>query len=1701
MNTQLDPRTRRKLEAFARRRRQLLAVRGACVLVGTLLAAMMVVALVDRLLVLPELARLGLSATAYVLTLAAFYRASLRWLLKRPALADLARMFEADRLDLREEVLSAVELGGSDPGAASDSPGLRHLIQQRVAVLVEPYQPVQMLPARRVGRWIATALVAILLCLGLSAIPALRFPQLMARAFLPTANIGRVSSLRITILEPGETDVSIPRGDPVGVVVELSDATTGDVILESYTAGTAARNVIRMEPTGGGRYGTTVVVAEESLHYRVFAGKAATRFYTIHSCLRPHITGFHKTYRYPVYSGLQDQEVSEPAGDLLALQGTTVDLQIEADQPIAGAELWIDVGQRRQVIPLNVANAQLLVGQLQLQQSGTYRVHLVAQDTGFDNKFAPNYELMAVADLVPDVRLREPNENKIMPSDALVALAGSAADDIGLTEVRHLVRVNQGPWQQAILGTGGGKSFPVQTNWDLQPLGLQSGDIVATKLEATDLKGNVGESVTVQITIGSSGYSAERIDTLAARKQLQEAFGSFADGGKKLRESLKSLQEAVQNDPSGGDKQRLLLQSARREADQLEESGLKAWGLALAAARQEQMVNRAQDVVLTGRLLSRLRRDVLARTRAEMDDLERLAVIPRKAADELMNMSGPLDWQANQLVQAHKRFLAEAQVDLIAGEVFRLAANETQMLEQARADSRAEDETLRDGVWIRLGRQQQGASREQEQIQGMIDELTKWDDPGRTRQIRDVAQRLSADQRAMDDLLKAPSPGPDALAQRSEQRRQALDATLKALWSVRQVGSSQASKSRDDLAKAAGVTADELATLRWRFDSGVNEQKTLQRLQGQANVEPGKLETQRDKSRTAVAEAEQRWGSCIELLQDRAGLEDAHTQADYPFIVDAADTAAALAGLHTTAFDPDTTKQTGEAISKIEKAYRVLDVGHGIIEKRNHLRDMMWRERWEWNAQDRRREPLRSWLDWEIALRACANLMPRSGFDKPTEQKLKEIMDSATLQSIRGQAEKRRNDGTAGTSVAREMEALTQSMTELVELLGPQMEQARKVIAAYAPSLAQQLRAAAQAANEIKKDTQSVIDGAKERSGSEVQTQAGDLRQDQLGMNERLDGVRAALQRDANQQELGDEQARQRARDDDDALALLRPPTPPIEESLGEAAATTESAAQQQALSRALEQQGKLSAALELLAQHYENLEAGQPEPTRTALRAAEQDSQVTRDLERQYQQAQSLAQLSEMPREQLGPTLENELMRNDRMRQELGRIEDTTLRQAARSLKQMVDQEQDIGNRLKGIAEQQSRNGQPLQEHNQRMSQLQERARALARQAQRLANTDIPAMAEQARQVGDAAQPSFSDARQAAQKASEQMPKEFRAAPGTLAQQVEQFAATMNTAGNDLNAAAQKTESSARKEAGPQAEVAAQRTRDVSRQVDESATQARQLAADLRATAQSNSAQLQHVDQQQGQVNEMAGPVTEGFRQAADLAQRLGLPETGALRDTAKAMESISEKELPRARETLEQSPAAQPAQEPVEQARGALAGQWDKVQKMLPPPPVGEPAATASLSEQEQAARWMARALDQLEAAELAQGSRSPAGQQATPEAGQVRQTLQQPLRSQQAAMAQSRAQSNSASRNQRSGPRTMASRMSSNRTNPNMPPPTGQPLPEQVRLRGVQWGQLRELEATDMVESRGEAVAEEYRDMVHAYFDAISRQAKDK
>ena len=57
----------------------------------------------------------------------------------------------------------------------------------------------------------------------------------------------------------------------------------------------------------------------------------------------------------------------------------------------------------------------------------------------------------------------------------------------------------------------------------------------------------------------------------------------------------------------------------------------------------------------------------------------------------------------------------------------------------------------------------------------------------------------------------------------------------------------------------------------------------------------------------------------------------------------------------------------------------------------------------------------------------------------------------------------------------------------------------------------------------------------------------------------------------------------------------------------------------------------------------------------------------------------------------------------------------------------------------------------------------------------------------------------------------------------------------------------------------------------------------------------------------------------------------------------------------------------------------------------------------------------------------------------------------------------------------------------------------PELGGELPEQIVLRRGEWGKLRKRDSSDLMEGRSEAVAEDYRGMVHAYFKTVAKKTK--
>ncbi len=314
------------------------------------------------------------------------------------------------------------------------------------------------------------------------------------------------------------------------------------------------------------RYENGIAVGREAVQYRIRAGDSDDpRKYTLTTVPRPEAMAFKKTYVYPEYARKPNRVETEVTGDLDGLEGTTADLEIQVNQNVkvqsnlkkefptnpkdpnyrrpAEAHFAIEQGGKLAWIWLQAtADPRRLRVQLPITTSATYRIHLTSELYGFENTFSPQYEIRSRADLVPRVILEEPSGDLLVPPDEVVAIKGSAKDDIGLLKVTQAVKVNQGDWKELPLSEDGGLEVKIGRMWDIYDLRVQPGDQVTTKLVAVDLKGSRAESAPVHLTISARGFDPQRLVPLVAKDAM------YAE--------LVNFQAAVRTDRQEGDRSR-----------------------------------------------------------------------------------------------------------------------------------------------------------------------------------------------------------------------------------------------------------------------------------------------------------------------------------------------------------------------------------------------------------------------------------------------------------------------------------------------------------------------------------------------------------------------------------------------------------------------------------------------------------------------------------------------------------------------------------------------------------------------------------------------------------------------------------------------------------------------------------------------------------------------------------------------------------------------------------------------------------------------------------------------------------------------------------------------------------------------------------------------------------------------------------------
>ncbi len=1361
MNLALRPATIHALSAFRARRARLLHLRAGLVVPVVALAAFALLALLDRARFLTEEVRPWLSLAAYAGALLAAWRLAWRPLRAARADSDAARLLEEAAPTLRERLLAAVELSqtGDNP-AVPDSPEFRARLQDEVAAEVQTLRWSRVLPLAALKPWLRRLSWVVAGLAGLSLIPGLHFPGFLARVALPFAALERPASVCIAIVSPDPADSLAPFVSEVEIAADISgDLDRQPVLLEFGELGAPTRR-LEMAHLQGARFEQNLAIGQSDMRYRIHAVDGLTAWHLLRARARPAVNTFVKTIVPPAYTGQQPVTVSEPHGDLEALEGSTVRLSLQTNQPVRDAALLLNPADAAPppAPALHTQDGGQLTTEFEISPGlHSWQTRLTAAETGFTNDETHPWRVTPVADTPPVATLTEPADLLQLLPDASVRVTGLASDDVGLKSAVLRHRINAGESIDIELPlTAGTREAALNHLLPLTPLGLKGGDSLLVQLAVTDLKGQSTESPPVRIVIQEQTVDPR----LRAWSETQQRLALTAE---RLQQQTRELKEAAARVPKNASTDKKDDQPAHDPEGQL--ARLKAaldtskqladdlWQQTQAAARTAPDRLAAEEARILGERLARLRQ-------ATLPQLTATAQEPIASTEPLRKAAGEAHALSDTLQKAASLFAAESAAEVATRAAAQLQRQEARLLQNTLPANRAADQRPR---WQE---QQRAALASAQALDKDLQNLqAAATDRGQARaleQVRNELQETAADLRDSldrDDQKKSPEHLYGATDNLRNRVQKAADQSRIIAESMAQ----RAAQFREQLNRQdnpAFAALDEAkAALQDAAKQAANP-KYRPRLKD--GLPPG------ERARQKLAEAARQ-------LQDQADLRaQSSAPADSAAALDTNRLSRAADQLERDVREANAAGQLAETVQNtadLAQAARTLQAQADLQSAANTLAEADWAAA-QTTGDDRR-------VDAQQLARQAANTQAAAETLRAAAEPLRKNKDAQEPANLAQQAaDQARSAAQQQTAQSREVEhhpdnpppqppAETARAAQLAQAaadaLATQSEAARATLDQLTPALSDMMRHLAQDLKASRQQTQTAADAAKaEQPVTEVAQQAQALQPQAAADTRRMESLQSALRQEANQADLAQAGERQLARTADVALEQMRQTAPRIASNLKQAAQAEASQPQAQALQNAADAQTQAAAMLDQLAENFARMENGEAlsEEQLAAMGQMEQDLGVQQALDAAYDRAEALANLEETAQENPAAALallEQELAANASMQKALADIGRDTAESGEQQLAAQANQPAFLGM----AAEQAAHDLQRVARHENRLNQ-QQAGQTVAEAAQHLQQTAEDTKAN----PGNASPEKSQAATQAAQQASQAA---ARAADATL--------------------------------------------------------------------------------------------------------------------------------------------------------------------------------------------------------------------------------------------------------------------------------------------------------------------------------------------
>ena len=185
----------------------------------------------------------------------------------------------------------------------------------------------------------------------------------------------------------------------------------------------------------------------EPFRYYVVSAGVHSAEYSIEVVDLPRVSNVRLTYHYPRWTELESEVVSV-GGDIRAVAGTRVEVEVTTDQPLDGAELNVN-GQTLSMVTAGPTATTTL----EVEEDGEYYV-----STFFNSdpvRLSDDYFIDVVPDNKPVVKVMKPGRDWKASNIEEVSIRVEATDDFSLDRLELHYAVNGGDWNVVELDAGG----------------------------------------------------------------------------------------------------------------------------------------------------------------------------------------------------------------------------------------------------------------------------------------------------------------------------------------------------------------------------------------------------------------------------------------------------------------------------------------------------------------------------------------------------------------------------------------------------------------------------------------------------------------------------------------------------------------------------------------------------------------------------------------------------------------------------------------------------------------------------------------------------------------------------------------------------------------------------------------------------------------------------------------------------------------------------------------------------------------------------------------------------------------------------------------------------------------------------------------------------------------------------------------------